>query len=687
MVDDAERLVVLLEARIRDFEKNMAKASGTADRQYGRMRRSSKSATRQMEQDMVRSTSQINKALAASSAKIGAFGKAAIGGFLGGIVAGGVAGVVAQIGQVANSIAQVGDEAKRAGVSVEAFQEWKFVAEQNRIGIDQMTDGLKELNLRADEFVQTGKGSGAEAFMRLGYSAEELKTKLDDPSALLLEIIGRLGAFDRAAQIRISDELFGGSAGERFVELLDQGEAGIRATIQRAHELGVVMDEQMIAKAAEIDRRFNEISTTVGTNLKSAIVSATDSLIDFVNSFRDFESQRSSALDSKLADLGRERLEIETEILRIRDEQRNNQSVTAQAENRVLEGTIAAKKEHLADLSRQEAEILAILGQRTLTKPTDRTWTPPDPPPGGFGGSTRDKEAEAATRQADAVRKLISDLEHELEIIGQSNTEKEIANTLRRAGVHAASEEGKQIAGLVRQIEAETEAQEQVRQAVEARSQALDNLYQAGADGLLSVVDGSVKAEDAVKKLVIQLALAAAQAAILGSGPLSGLFGGGGFGSLFGGILGGLFGGGGGALGGFSIGSFYAKGGAFDPSGEITAFAKGGVVDRATVFPFAKGIGLMGEAGPEAIMPLRRGPDGRLGVSAQAPAANSNGGGTTVIVNNYSNEKAEQRRSTDGDGREVVEIVVGEVRDDMARGGFDKVMGGRFGSRPARTKR
>ncbi|MAA98668.1 MAG: tail tape measure protein [Stappia sp.] len=631
MISDSERLVVLLEARIRDFEKNFQKASGTADRNYYRMRRSSKSATRQMEQDMVRSTSQINKALAASSAKIGAFGKAAIGGFLGGIVAGGVAGVVAQIGQVANSIAQVGDEAKRAGVSVEAFQEWKFVAEQNRIGIDQMTDGLKELNLRADEFVQTGKGSGAEAFMRLGYSAEELKKKLDDPSALLLEIIGRLGAFDRAAQIRISDELFGGSAGERFVELLDQGEAGIRATIQRAHELGVVMDEQMIAKAAEIDRRFNEISTTVGTNLKSAIVSATDSLIDFVNSFRDFENQRSSALDSKLADLGRERLEIEAEILRIRDEQRNNQSVTAQAENRVLEGTIAAKKEQLADLSRQEAEILAILGQRTLTKPTDRTWTPPDPPPGGFGGSTRDKEAEAATRQADAVRKLISDLEHELEIIGQSNTEKEIANTLRRAGVHAASEEGKQIAGLVRQIEAETEAQEQVRQAVEARSQALDNLYQAGADGLLSVVDGSVKAEDAVKKLIIQLALAAAQAAILGSGPLSGLFGGGGFGSLFGGILGGLFGGGGGALGGFSIGSFYAKGGAFDPSGEITAFAKGGVVDRATVFPFAKGIGLMGEAGPEAIMPLRRGRDGRLGVSAHAPAANSNGGQSVVV--------------------------------------------------------
>jgi lambda family phage tail tape measure protein len=110
----------------------------------------------------------------------------------------------------------------------------------------------------------------------------------------------------------------------------------------------------------------------------------------------------------------------------------------------------------------------------------------------------------------------------------------------------------------------------------------------------------------------------------------------GGGGGLFGSIIGGLFGGGGGgaALGGFNIGNFYANGGVFDQNGPVTAFARGGVVDRATVFPFAKGIGLMGEAGPEAIMPLKRGPDGRLGVSAQAPAANSNGsrGGKSVIL-------------------------------------------------------
>ncbi len=532
MADDAERLIVLLEARIRDFEKNMLKASGTADSSYGRMRKGSRSATRQMEQDMIRSTNRINQALASSAAKIGAYGKAAIGGFVGGFVAGGVAGIVSQIGQVSNSIAQVGDEAKRAGVSARAFQEWKFVAEQNRIGIDQMTDGLKELNLRADEFVQTGKGSAAEAFMRLGYSATDLKKKLEDPSALLLEIIDRLGKFDRAAQIRISDELFGGSAGERFVELIDQGADGIRTTIQRAHELGLVMDDEMIAKAAELDRRFNAIANTVGTALKSAIVSAADSLVDFINSFRDFENQRSSALEAQVNDIIRQRAGLVEELKKLQtgsDLTENARDLRFGPATEVAKQQIAEVQAAIDALTAREDEIIGILSDRTsqqLSKPTDRTWTPPKPPPGGFGSNTRDKEAEAAKRQAEAVRKLIADLEHELSIIGKSNTEKEIANTLRRAGVDATSKEGQQIAQLVTQIEAETEARKRQQEAVEQQKQALDNLFQMATDGVLSVEDSSVKAEDAVKKLAVQLALAAAQAALLGTGPLAGLFGG-----------------------------------------------------------------------------------------------------------------------------------------------------------------
>lgn len=68
----------------------------------------------------------------------------------------------------------------------------------------------------------------------------------------------------------------------------------------------------------------------------------------------------------------------------------------------------------------------------------------------------------------------------------------------------------------------------------------------------------------------------------------------------------------------------FEHGGAFS-SGRVMPFAKGGVVSSPVMFPMRGGRGLMGEAGPEAIMPLARGADGRLGVQAA-------GGGRPVTV-------------------------------------------------------
>ncbi len=67
----------------------------------------------------------------------------------------------------------------------------------------------------------------------------------------------------------------------------------------------------------------------------------------------------------------------------------------------------------------------------------------------------------------------------------------------------------------------------------------------------------------------------------------------------------------------------FENGAAFS-GGRVTAFANGGIVNSATTFPMRGGTGLMGEAGPEAIMPLARGADGKLGVR---------GGGGSVTVN------------------------------------------------------
>lgn len=87
-----------------------------------------------------------------------------------------------------------------------------------------------------------------------------------------------------------------------------------------------------------------------------------------------------------------------------------------------------------------------------------------------------------------------------------------------------------------------------------------------------------------------------------------------------------------------------ANGNVFD-RGNVIPFARGGIVTAPTVFPMRNGAGLMGEAGPEAIMPLRRAPDGRLGVEARG------GGGAptlSVVVNEAPGTTAQVSRGDDG---------------------------------------
>lgn len=132
-----------------------------------------------------------------------------------------------------------------------------------------------------------------------------------------------------------------------------------------------------------------------------------------------------------------------------------------------------------------------------------------------------------------------------------------------------------------------------------------------------SVVDGR-RLESVVKSLALSLSSRALNAALAPVGQ--------GIGSLFSNAVGGLFG-----------GLKFAKGGVIGP--RVTPFAAGGVVAAPSYFPMRGGLGLIGEAGPEAVLPLTRGADGRLGVRTQG------GRGVNVTFNVSASDAASFRRS------------------------------------------
>ncbi|AJE47190.1 phage tail tape measure protein [Celeribacter indicus] len=538
MARDEERLVVLLEARVNEFEKRMAKAEKKGTKTYTSLQRRSRSASRQMEHDMSRSSRAVNKAVSSVSNEIGTMGKAFLGGFLGATLFETLKSATREVRVLASEVAEVGNQARRAGLSASEFQEWAYVAQQNRIGVDSLTDGLKELSLRADEFATTGKGSGAEAFERLGYSADELAKKLEDPSELMLEILGRLEKMDKAAQIRIADEVFGGTGGERFVELLDQGAQKIRATKQEATGLGMVMSDELIAKAEILDQQFNRISRTVGTTLKSAIISAAYSLSEFIDGFRAFEQQRTATLESRQSEIMAEKARLHAT-----DQEQSSWSERKRSRTGIAAEVIA---QQIAALDEEENKIIAILSQRNTPQwtPESDTWTPPPAPPGGTGGRSSASsssfenraariasEAAALEAQATAYGQIAASGRDYADAMELARVKAELLAAAQADGVQVTPEMEAQIELLAKAYVNAANAADNARQKIDqVQSQAREGA-DALADVFMSLTEGIDGLRSALATLLRQIGNAQISKLIRGLEASSG--GGGLLGSLF----------------------------------------------------------------------------------------------------------------------------------------------------------
>ena len=115
----------------------------------------------------------------------------------------------------------------------------------------------------------------------------------------------------------------------------------------------------------------------------------------------------------------------------------------------------------------------------------------------------------------------------------------------------------------------------------------------------------------------------------------------------------------------------FADGGAFSGGSQIQAYADGGVVGGPTFFPMAGGkTGLMGEAGPEAIMPLKRGANGKLGVQADGASQGN------VVVNQSFNFQANGDDSVKKliaqAAPQIANMTQKQIMDSRKRGGSMK---------------
>lgn len=144
-------------------------------------------------------------------------------------------------------------------------------------------------------------------------------------------------------------------------------------------------------------------------------------------------------------------------------------------------------------------------------------------------------------------------------------------------------------------------------------------------------------------------------------------------GSGLGGLLGGLFGGGWGLSGQAAAFGLYADGGV--PPGGISAY-RNTIVSRPTLFAFANGAGIMGEAGEEGILPLRRNGRGQLGVYATVGPAEGGGGTVSLTIGDVhvsvpeGTDPAHAAQIGASVRQELTRIVDSRMKDQLRAGGL-----------------
>lgn len=146
------------------------------------------------------------------------------------------------------------------------------------------------------------------------------------------------------------------------------------------------------------------------------------------------------------------------------------------------------------------------------------------------------KRGSSVRATRDEVKALISDLEAELALVGQSSTAQRISNELRRVGVKATDSQKEAIASLITEIDRQKTAQEAATKAQKDFQDGLQQISSDAVDAMGQVIAGTENAADAFKRLAIEIV----KSALTGKGAYADFFatltkgGGGGLGSLFG---------------------------------------------------------------------------------------------------------------------------------------------------------
>ena len=534
---------------------------------------------------------------------------------------------------------EIADRAKSTGLDVELFQEVAHHAELAGVSYDQLSGSL-ETFIRNAGLAEVGKGKMVAALQALNPELLrniQLATTQEERLKLAADAIDQAGSASEKAAVATA--LFGAN-GARMVEVFNGGAAALEATAQKARDLGIIVDRELIARAEELGDEFETASKVIDINLKSALVNLAPTMVWLVERAGDLAKAFNIVIDqfkavedrtfvrplqNQLADLYNRRAALGDEIKRDQEEATPGMAFA----NEVM---LRKKREEYDRMTSEADQLLAriteLQGRGAVEIAPPDTDVPELPASEGAKKAINDAEQliERLRTASEQYAATLSELDRmqaaglitqETHNRGVAEAALKLAGAAKLAEDYAAAQAALDAAlqqGIISETQYTDAVETMTKRRLEASNNWVDgiqlglarisersnNLGDDIADSLVSGVDrfedawisaletGEFKWQDLAKQILLDLARMSTKNLI--TGPLST-------------FLGGLF-------------KPNALGDVYSGLG-ISAYSNK-VVSQPTLFPFAAGVGLMGEAGPEAIIPLSRGPDGRLGISGGA---------------------------------------------------------------------
>lgn len=468
-----------------------------------------------------------------------------------GIAAGLVAGAFAYLKDLQDKLLEIGDLAKKTGLSVERISALQRTGFLSGVSEDTVNKGLGDLGSKANKEFREGEGDLKELLEANNLKLTDRNGKLKDTNTLLENaatlIQNAKTEFDKVDIAKI----FGLS--EDWVKVLEKGPEALRESIRAAEDAGTAIDANTVKKAEDFDKAWREGWVNFQTNAKAAISDVAGAIGGLIAQAAALGNAIRSA---QLGTLNTELTNVET---RLRDSglsplQRSGlqaQREALLAKRGGLQGLDQLRNDAVpfiplpADPGAARAAALELENRRK-----NGTAIPHNKGSGG-GGSSGLSDADRAENRLEKYTEQLQRqgevLKAEIDTFGQSNAERKAAVEIAKAQVDLQKVDEDTRTRLTEAITAQVKINEEYRTTLERQKDAMSAARSVGqelSDALGDIVLDGKSASDAMKNLLKSFARQALNAAFAGSGAFAGLFGtkesGGIFGSLFKGLFGGI---------------------------------------------------------------------------------------------------------------------------------------------------